>query len=150
MAIESRGKAALGRGRSEADHDCTSEGKRFIFHNCFSLSPHNLVCQLPHMIERNISAYGVLAVRKALRLCPRRRETPPLATGAHPRGPAAGSIRQRDRGEIVVTGDLFDFPHVTKSTVSSPYAAIGSLGMPVVVIPGTPILRQRPAHLPFS
>ncbi|MCP5534427.1 MAG: DNA repair exonuclease [Akkermansiaceae bacterium] len=37
---------------------------------------------------------------------------------------------------IVVAGDLFDSPHVTKATVSTTCAAIGSLKVPVLVIPG--------------
>lgn len=37
---------------------------------------------------------------------------------------------------VVVAGDLFDSPHVTKSTVSAACAAIGSLKVPVFVIPG--------------
>lgn len=37
---------------------------------------------------------------------------------------------------VVVAGDLFDSPHVTKATVSAACAAIGSLNVPVLVIPG--------------
>lgn len=37
---------------------------------------------------------------------------------------------------IVVAGDLFDSPHATKATVSATCAAIGSLNVPVLVIPG--------------
>lgn len=37
---------------------------------------------------------------------------------------------------ILVAGDLFDSPHVTKATVSNACAAIGSLKIPVLVIPG--------------
>lgn len=37
---------------------------------------------------------------------------------------------------ILVAGDLFDSPHVTKATVSAACAAIGSLKAPVLVIPG--------------
>jgi DNA repair exonuclease SbcCD nuclease subunit len=37
---------------------------------------------------------------------------------------------------VLVAGDLFDSPHVTKSTVSAACAAIGSLKVPVLVIPG--------------
>lgn len=37
---------------------------------------------------------------------------------------------------VLVAGDLFDSPHVTKSTVSAACAAIGSLNVPVFVIPG--------------
>lgn len=37
---------------------------------------------------------------------------------------------------ILVAGDLFDSPHVTKATVSAACAAIGSLKIPVLAIPG--------------
>ncbi|MBB5351972.1 DNA repair exonuclease SbcCD nuclease subunit [Haloferula luteola] len=37
---------------------------------------------------------------------------------------------------VVVAGDLFDSPHVTKSTVSAACGAIGGLKVPVFVIPG--------------
>lgn len=37
---------------------------------------------------------------------------------------------------LVVAGDLFDSPHVTKSTVSAACSAIGLLKVPVLVIPG--------------
>lgn len=37
---------------------------------------------------------------------------------------------------VVVAGDVFDSPHVTKSIVSTACAAIGSLKVPVIVIPG--------------
>jgi DNA repair exonuclease SbcCD nuclease subunit len=37
---------------------------------------------------------------------------------------------------VLVAGDLFDSAQVTKHTVSAACAAIGSIGMPVVVIPG--------------
>ncbi len=37
---------------------------------------------------------------------------------------------------VVVAGDLFDSPHVTKATVSAACAVIGSLNVPVIVIPG--------------
>lgn len=48
-------------------------------------------------------------------------------------GPLA---QQSGAAFIVVAGDLFDSPHVTKSTVSAACAAIGGLGVPVIVIPG--------------
>lgn len=44
--------------------------------------------------------------------------------------------RECEAAFIVVAGDLFDSPHVSKSTVSAACAAIGSLGCPVLVIPG--------------
>lgn len=37
---------------------------------------------------------------------------------------------------LLVAGDLFDSPHVTKATVSAACAAIGSLEIPVFAIPG--------------
>lgn len=37
---------------------------------------------------------------------------------------------------ILVAGDLFDSPHVTKATVSAACGAIGRLQIPVIVIPG--------------
>ena len=37
---------------------------------------------------------------------------------------------------VIVAGDLFDSPHVTKATVSAACSAIGSLKVPVIEIPG--------------
>lgn len=37
---------------------------------------------------------------------------------------------------VIVAGDLFDSPHVTKATVSAAFSAIGSLKIPVIAIPG--------------
>ena len=37
---------------------------------------------------------------------------------------------------VIVSGDLFDSPHVTKATVSAAFSAIGSLKVPVIAIPG--------------
>ncbi|MCU0796787.1 MAG: DNA repair exonuclease [Akkermansiaceae bacterium] len=37
---------------------------------------------------------------------------------------------------VLVAGDLFDSPHVTKATVSATCAAVGAIGLPVLVIPG--------------
>lgn len=39
-------------------------------------------------------------------------------------------------GFIVIAGDLFDSPGITKATVSAACSAIGSLGIPVFAIPG--------------
>jgi DNA repair exonuclease SbcCD nuclease subunit len=45
-------------------------------------------------------------------------------------------VRDRDAAFVVVAGDLFDSPSPTKTTVSAACAAIGTLGVPVFVIPG--------------
>ncbi|MBK1881753.1 DNA repair exonuclease [Luteolibacter pohnpeiensis] len=37
---------------------------------------------------------------------------------------------------ILVAGDLFDSPHVTKATVSAACGAIGEINIPVIIIPG--------------
>jgi len=48
-----------------------------------------------------------------------------------------GAVAREHGAEfVVVAGDLFDSPSVTKSTVSAACAAIGRLGVPVFVIPG--------------
>jgi DNA repair exonuclease SbcCD nuclease subunit len=46
--------------------------------------------------------------------------------------------RAREGGAsfVVVAGDLFDSPHATKATVAAACSAIGSIGVPVFVIPG--------------
>lgn len=44
--------------------------------------------------------------------------------------------KESEAAFMLVAGDLFDSSHATKSTVSSACAAIGSLGIPVLVIPG--------------
>lgn len=41
-----------------------------------------------------------------------------------------------DAAFILVGGDMFDSSHATKATVSAACAAIGALGLPVLVIPG--------------
>lgn len=48
----------------------------------------------------------------------------------------AQAIKDSGAAFVVVAGDLFDSPHVTKSTVSAACAAIGSLQVPVIAIPG--------------
>ncbi len=48
----------------------------------------------------------------------------------------ANRITESKATFLVVAGDLFDSPHVTKSTVSAACAAIGLLKIPVIVIPG--------------
>ena len=48
----------------------------------------------------------------------------------------AATIDQTQASLLLVAGDLFDSPHVTKATISSACAAIGSLRIPVFVIPG--------------
>lgn len=45
-------------------------------------------------------------------------------------------VRETDASFVLVAGDLFDSPHVTKATVSAACGAIGSLQVPVFVIPG--------------
>ena len=48
-----------------------------------------------------------------------------------------GELAREHRAEfIVVTGDLFDSPSATKSTVAAACAAIGAMGVPVYAIPG--------------
>ena len=48
-----------------------------------------------------------------------------------------GEAAKEHRAEfILVAGDLFDTPTVTKATVSAACSAIGSLGIPVLAIPG--------------
>jgi DNA repair exonuclease SbcCD nuclease subunit len=44
--------------------------------------------------------------------------------------------RQRNAAFVVVAGDNFDSPQPTKETVSAALAAIGSIGLPVYMIPG--------------
>lgn len=48
----------------------------------------------------------------------------------------AGLVRETDAAFVLVAGDLFDSPHVTKATVSAACAAIGEMSVPVFVIPG--------------
>ena len=48
----------------------------------------------------------------------------------------ADLVKQTGAAFVLVAGDLFDSPHVTKATVSSACSAIGSLQVPVFVIPG--------------
>jgi len=48
----------------------------------------------------------------------------------------AARVKETGAVFIVVAGDLFDSPHVTKATVSAACGAIGSLPVPVLVIPG--------------
>lgn len=45
-------------------------------------------------------------------------------------------VQETDPAFVLVAGDLFDSPHVTKATVSAACSAIGSLKVPVFVIPG--------------
>jgi DNA repair exonuclease SbcCD nuclease subunit len=48
-----------------------------------------------------------------------------------------GVIARENQAEfVVVAGDLFDSPTATKATVSAACSAIGSIGIPVYVIPG--------------
>jgi DNA repair exonuclease SbcCD nuclease subunit len=48
-----------------------------------------------------------------------------------------GEAAERERAEfILVAGDLFDTPTVTRATVSATCGAIGRLGLPVLAIPG--------------
>ncbi|MFO1065403.1 MAG: DNA repair exonuclease [Pirellulales bacterium] len=44
--------------------------------------------------------------------------------------------RARGAQFVVVAGDAFDSPRVTKSTISEACGAIGSIGLPVILIPG--------------
>ncbi len=48
----------------------------------------------------------------------------------------ADAAREHLAEMIVVAGDLFDSPSVTKSTVSAACGAMGTMGVPVIVIPG--------------
>jgi DNA repair exonuclease SbcCD nuclease subunit len=48
----------------------------------------------------------------------------------------ADQVKSSQAAFVLVAGDLFDSPHVSKSTVSAACAAIGSLQVPVLVIPG--------------
>lgn len=48
----------------------------------------------------------------------------------------ATKIEESGAAFVIVAGDLFDSPHVTKATVSAACAAIGSLKIPVIAIPG--------------
>jgi DNA repair exonuclease SbcCD nuclease subunit len=45
-------------------------------------------------------------------------------------------VRETNAEFVVVAGDLFDSPSVTKPTVSAACSAIGAIGVPVYVIPG--------------
>jgi DNA repair exonuclease SbcCD nuclease subunit len=45
-------------------------------------------------------------------------------------------IEESGAAFVIVAGDLFDSPHVTKATVSAACGAIGSLKIPVIAIPG--------------
>ena len=48
----------------------------------------------------------------------------------------AATVRQSGASFVIVAGDLFDSPHVTRATVSAACGAIGALGVPVFAIPG--------------
>ena len=48
----------------------------------------------------------------------------------------AAAARENDAAFVVVAGDLFDSPNVTKETVSVACSAIGAIKKPVFVIPG--------------
>jgi DNA repair exonuclease SbcCD nuclease subunit len=48
----------------------------------------------------------------------------------------ATRIEESDATFVIVSGDLFDFPHVTKATASAACSAIGSLRVPVIAISG--------------
>lgn len=48
----------------------------------------------------------------------------------------AGLVKESGAAFVLVAGDLFDSPQVTKHTVSAACAAIGAIGVPVLVIPG--------------
>jgi DNA repair exonuclease SbcCD nuclease subunit len=45
-------------------------------------------------------------------------------------------VREGGAAFVLVAGDLFDSPHATKATVAAACSAIGSIGIPVFVIPG--------------
>ena len=47
-----------------------------------------------------------------------------------------GMVKECDPSFVLVAGDLFDSSQATKATVSSACAAIGKMGVPVLVIPG--------------
>lgn len=51
-------------------------------------------------------------------------------------GRLAKLVQETDSAFVVVAGDLFDSPHVTKATVSAACAALGALKVPVLAIPG--------------
>src|SRR6187401_2481376 len=71
----------------------------------------------------------------------------------------AGAARDQNADFVVVAGDLFDSPSVTKATVSAACSAIGKLPIPVFAIPGNhdhggpgslweqPFFRQEQAQL---
>lgn len=46
------------------------------------------------------------------------------------------AARESGAAFVLVAGDLFDSPQATKATVSAACAAIGAMGVPVLVIPG--------------
>jgi len=48
----------------------------------------------------------------------------------------AALVAERALDFVVVAGDLFDSPHVTKATVSAACEAVGLMRVPVLVIPG--------------
>jgi DNA repair exonuclease SbcCD nuclease subunit len=48
----------------------------------------------------------------------------------------AAVVAERALDFVVVAGDLFDSPHVTKATVSAACEAMGLMRVPVLVIPG--------------
>jgi DNA repair exonuclease SbcCD nuclease subunit len=48
----------------------------------------------------------------------------------------AGQAREANAVFVLVAGDVFDSPQATKTTVSAACAAIGAIGVPVLVIPG--------------
>ncbi|MCW1886063.1 DNA repair exonuclease [Luteolibacter flavescens] len=48
----------------------------------------------------------------------------------------AGLVQEAGAAFVLVAGDVFDSPQATKATVSAACAAIGSIGVPVLVIPG--------------
>ncbi len=48
----------------------------------------------------------------------------------------ASLVKESDAAFVMVAGDVFDSPQATKATVSAACAAIGGIGVPVLVIPG--------------
>ena len=48
----------------------------------------------------------------------------------------AGLVKECGATFVLVAGDVFDSPQATKATVSAACAAIGSIGVPVLMIPG--------------
>lgn len=48
----------------------------------------------------------------------------------------AALVREMEASFVLVAGDVFDSPHVTRATVSAACAAIGALAVPVLAIPG--------------